>query len=171
MTENESIEKGHGKWSLHGVPHKGWSCIEVEDLGEPALVCEMCETQTIRYVHFMQHPAYEHILRAGCVCAGKMEGNLDKAQRREDNMKSRAGKRQRWLGRKWKKSVKGNEYIISEGYIETIFGKEGDWKACIKEKDSDRTIWSRRKYKTIHEIKLASFDYITKLIAEVQTHS
>lgn len=170
MTEQESIEKGHGKWSLRGVPHKGWVCVEVEDLGEPATVCEMCETQTIRYVHYMQHSAYEHILRVGCICAGKMEGNLAEAQRRDDTMKSRAGKRQRWLNRRWKISAKGNEYIIAEGYIVTIFRKDGDWKASIKEKDGDRTIWSRRKYQTISEIKLASFDYITKLLVEDRNH-
>jgi hypothetical protein len=40
-----------GKWSQAGVPHRGWSCVGVEDLGAPEATCEMCETQKIRYVH------------------------------------------------------------------------------------------------------------------------
>ena len=51
--------KNHGKWSEQGVPHKGWRCIDVEDLGEFDSVCEMCDTQEIRYVHYMQHSDYE----------------------------------------------------------------------------------------------------------------
>jgi hypothetical protein len=34
-----------GKWALPGVPHKGWTCASIDDLGEPSHVCEMCEVQ------------------------------------------------------------------------------------------------------------------------------
>ena len=47
-----------GKWSRVGVPHKGWTCVNVEDLGEPEAVCEMCEIQQIRYVHWMEHQTF-----------------------------------------------------------------------------------------------------------------
>lgn len=33
-----------GKWSEATVPHKGWSCVGVDDLEEPSQVCEMCES-------------------------------------------------------------------------------------------------------------------------------
>ena len=50
-----------GKWSQIGVPHRGWTCVSVDDLGAPDAVCEMCETQAIRYVHHME-PG--HFIRA-----------------------------------------------------------------------------------------------------------
>jgi hypothetical protein len=43
MSEQEWIARGFGKWSQRGVPHKGWTCIGVEDLGrEDRAICEMC---------------------------------------------------------------------------------------------------------------------------------
>jgi hypothetical protein len=39
-------------------------------------VCEMCESQTIRYVQHMEHPDYPDVLKVGCICAGHMEENL-----------------------------------------------------------------------------------------------
>ena len=45
-----------GKWSQPGVPHKGWSCDHVVDLGiYERAICEMCEKQEIRFVHSMSH--------------------------------------------------------------------------------------------------------------------
>jgi hypothetical protein len=63
----------HGKWSEAGVPKKGWSCVGVEDLGEPSQLCEMCESVTIRYVHYMEHDQTTESLAVGCVCAEYME--------------------------------------------------------------------------------------------------
>jgi len=48
MTETT---RATGKWSQAGVPHRGWTCVDIDDLGEPSATCEMCETQEIRYVH------------------------------------------------------------------------------------------------------------------------
>jgi hypothetical protein len=53
-----------GKWTQPGVPHRGWYCVYVEDLGEPDRYCDMCETQPIRYVHYMQHHDYPEELPA-----------------------------------------------------------------------------------------------------------
>lgn len=63
MTEHDDTpDFGHfGKWSMPGVPHKGWTCIDIEDLGAPDAVCEMCERQDIRYVHAMEHPDYPEL--------------------------------------------------------------------------------------------------------------
>ena len=71
-----------GKWCQLGFPHKGWTCTGIEDLGEAAATCEMCETQEIRYVHHMEHPDYSGSLACGCVCAGRMEENYEGARRR-----------------------------------------------------------------------------------------
>lgn len=64
----------HGKWSLPGVPHKGWSCVHFEDLGEPSQICGMCESAEVRFVHYMEHPEFSETLAVGCVCAEHMEG-------------------------------------------------------------------------------------------------
>jgi hypothetical protein len=40
-----------------GVPHKGWHCIDIEELNEQDHICEMCEARQVRFVHVMEHPA------------------------------------------------------------------------------------------------------------------
>jgi hypothetical protein len=44
-----------GLWSEPNVPHKGWTCLEVEDLRVAEGTCEMCTREAIRYVHHMQN--------------------------------------------------------------------------------------------------------------------
>ena len=39
-----------GKWSQPGVPHKGSSCVGIDDAGEPSHRCEMCEAHMCRFV-------------------------------------------------------------------------------------------------------------------------
>jgi len=155
-----------GKWSQSNVPHKGWECIDIEDLGEPSATCEMCEKQTIRYVHYMQHPDYQNIFKTGCICAGKMEENYAKARSRDDFMKSRSQKRKRWLDRKWLTSNKGNTYIKSDGFIIVMKCSGRVWNALIKNEDGNIKEWSKRKYESINSAKLAAFDCLTKILAE-----
>ena len=66
-----------GKWGQLEVPHTGWTCVSVDDLGAPDAVCEMCETQEIRYVHHMEHPDYRESLGVGCICAETMEDDYE----------------------------------------------------------------------------------------------
>jgi hypothetical protein len=166
MNEHDYFEKKHGKWSLLGVPHKGWTCVDIEDLGEPSAICEMCEKQSIRYVHYLKHPDYKDTLRVGCICAGHMEDNLLSARKRDDFMKSRNNKRKGWISSNWKTSSKGNEYIKSEKYIIVMKCRDTYWSALIQSEDKTFEIWSKRKYKTINEAKLAAFDYLTKILSE-----
>lgn len=85
-----------GKWSRTDVPHKGWVCVGVSDLGRGnSTTCEMCEKVSIRYVHHMQHAEHPDILDAGCVCAGHMEGNYAAAKGRERAMQKEAAARLR----------------------------------------------------------------------------
>jgi len=164
--EENFIEKNYGKWSLPDIPHKGWTCVDIEDLGEPCAICEMCERQTIRYVHYMEHRDYKGALKVGCICAGYMEGNLQTAKKRDDFMRSRSGKRKKWLSRDWKISSKGNEYIKTDGYIIVMKDNNSFWSAFIQSEDKKFSIWSKRKYKSKNEAKLAAFDYLTKILAE-----
>lgn len=162
--EERLVSAGHGKWSIQGVPHKGWSCVDIQDLGEPLQTCQMCEKTAIRYVHYMRNSAYDEVLEVGCVCAGHMEGNLHAARTRESGMKSRASKRARWLTRRWRRSKKGNPWIKADGYRVTIYPKGSGWGATVsKDIPNAIPIHSRLTYRTEAEVKLAAFDHITRL--------
>lgn len=70
------------------VTHTGWICEDITDLGGPYVVCQMCVYQIIRYVHHMYHPEYGRI-DAGCICAGKMEGNIEEARKESRKPKTK----------------------------------------------------------------------------------
>jgi hypothetical protein len=164
-SEKQQIASGRGKWSQPGVPHRGWSCVDIEDLGEPQMICEMCESQTIRYVHHMEHPHFAGVLGVGCVCAGHLEGDLTAAQKREASMQSRAGKRKRWISRRWRISAKGNPWIRSDGYRVTVYRRAEGWAATVSTEDNSMVQHSRRNYQTQEHAKLAAFDQITRLLS------
>ncbi len=159
-----------GKWSDAGVPHKGWTCVDFEDLEDLSGICGMCENQEIRYVHYMQHPRYSGLIGAGCDCAAKMSDDYDTAleagKSRERSAKSRAKRRGAWLTRNWKTSAKGNSYLKADGFVITIFQKDGKWSAVIQDNVSEKKRFSQRTFKTEDEAKLAAFDGMTKLKAE-----
>ncbi len=149
----------YGKWSQQGVPHKGWSCVHVEDLEPSTAICEMCERQEIRYVHYMQHPDFSGELGVGCVCAGRMEDNYRAPQKREGNLQNVARRRKNWLSRQWRISNKGNHFLNTDGLNIVIFQKrDSSWGGRIEGARNGRTIFSRRHYKTREQAKLAAFD-------------
>jgi hypothetical protein len=149
----------HGKWSQAGVPQKGWSCVGVEDLGAPDAVCEMCETQQIRYVHSMQHPDYPTGLEVGCVCAEKMEDDYLRPRIREKALRSAASRKKRWLSRTWKVSARGSSYINTDGFNVAVYSVgKGLWGGRIEERATGRSVASRRRYATEDAAKLAAFD-------------
>lgn len=163
LTEEELVAHRRGKWSVSGVPHRGWTCVDIEDLGEPQIDCKMCESQTIRYVHHMEHPDYPNVLEVGCVCAGHMEGDVAASRAREASMKSRAAKRKRWTSRAWKVSAKGNPHITSDGFRITVYPRGGGWACTLAALDNSTVLHSRRNYKSQGEAKLAAFDRITRI--------
>lgn len=149
----------YGKWSQVGVPKKGWSCIGVEDLGAPNAICEMCEVQEIRYVHTMTHPDYAEELNVGCVCAEKMEDDYVRPRLREKALRSAAGRKKRWLSRKWRTSARGNAYLNTGGFNITIYpNRDGGWGGRIEERDTGRSVASKKRYPTEDAAKLATFD-------------
>jgi hypothetical protein len=166
-SEDEAIAKSLGKWSQAGFPHRGWTCVEVEDNGQAGPICEMCESRRIRYIHHMSHPDVATSLACGCVCAGYMEGDLAAARRRDALMTSRAGKRSRWLTRKWKESAKGNDWIKADGFAVTIYrDKRGYSKAAVVSDERDFKHFTRQSYRDPSDAKLAAFDLITRVLAE-----
>jgi len=120
-------------WKRDDVPHEGWTCVGIEDLGAPAGICEMCGYQIIRYAHHMEHPQYRSLI-AGCVCAGRMEGDIEAAKRREADYKNRESRRENFFKKKWKRSKKGNEYLKTDGHVIVLYQLEkagNKWKYSI----------------------------------------
>lgn len=148
-----------GKWSQSGVPHKGWTCVDVEDLGTVDAVCEMCETREIRYVHHMEHMEYSGSLGVGCVCAEKLEDDYSRPRMREQALKNATRRRQHWLSRKWKTSAKGNPYLNTDGMNIVVFNRRPRvWSARIRDRSTGQEMVSRREYRTEDAAKLAAFD-------------
>lgn len=113
------------------VPKTGWVCIGVSDLGVPAAVCQLCGKQIIRYVHHMTNPNYKQ-LNCGCVCAGKLEGNIQDARRREADFKNRnkrTNKQQKVAG--WKISRNGNPYRKVNNHVLVLFKRKDKWMYSV----------------------------------------
>ena len=113
-------EKSENLWKREDVPKTGWFCTNVADLGAPTGICEMCGYQIIRYVHCMEHRRYRTLF-VGCVCAGKMEGNIAGAKKREADFKNRQTRRAKFLKRPWKQSKKGNEYLKIDEHVIVLY--------------------------------------------------
>jgi len=151
-----------GKWSRAGVPHRGWSCVGIEDLEEPAQTCEMCESVEIRYVHFMEHPDYAETLGVGCICAEHMEEDYVTPRLREKKLRSRAQRRKSWAKREWKVSYKGNPYLNTEGFNLTVFSlsdRRGRyWGLQVTHRETSQSQRGRRRYPTEDAAKKAALD-------------
>jgi len=122
-------------WKRDDVPHEGWVCEAIYDLGEPVGICRMCGHQIIRYVHVMRHPAYPRRIGAGCVCAGRMEGDAERARQRENAFKNRQSRLETFLRLPLKRSKNGNEYVKYKNEIITILRdkyKEGYYKSVFR---------------------------------------
>jgi hypothetical protein len=154
------------------VPHRGWSCIDIYDDGEDGeelhRVCEMCETQLIRYVHVMQHPDWEGKLEVGCVCAGHMEEDYEGARKRETAFKSRRKGRAHWLERRWRRSAAGNPYINANGFNVVVFRRGSGWTARIIHRATDLGWMLKKDYETAEEAALAAYDAMPEMKAAVR---
>jgi hypothetical protein len=150
---------GTGKWRVPGVPHRGWECVEIEDLEEPCHLCQMCEVQIVRYVHTMFHPDYATTLEVGCICAGHMEQNIVGAREREASFKRRLSRRASWLRRRWRISHNGNEFInTQDGFNVVVFHSGESWSARFLYKPTGFVRFSQRPYGSADAAKLAAFD-------------
>ncbi|MBP1588535.1 MAG: UvrD-helicase domain-containing protein [Clostridia bacterium] len=120
----KQLEESDNLWKRDDVPHTGWVCTGISDLGEPAAVCQMCGYQIIRYVHHMQHPDFRP-LNVGCHCAGKMEGDPEAAQKREQDFKNRQQRLDNFMNRKWKQSRNGNDYLKIKDHLIVLYKVSG----------------------------------------------
>lgn len=135
---NQNLANAENLWKRDDIPKDGWKCVCVTDLGAPVGVCQMCGHQIIRYVHHMINVKYGGALDVGCVCAGKMEGDIEGAKRREQAFKSKEMRRASFKNKKWKNSQNGNPYLKIKNHIIVLYKRnDGDgWKYSIDNKFS-----------------------------------
>lgn len=126
------LAEAQNLWKRDDVPHSGWRCVGITDLGAPCGVCEMCGYQIIRYVHHMVHDAYRP-LNVGCVCAGKMEGDVAAARKRERDFKSKQTRHANFRKKPWKTSRNGNSYLKIKEHVFVLYKNKfnGKWKYSV----------------------------------------
>ena len=152
------LNEAENQWKRDDVPHSGWICTGVSDLGAPVGICEMCGHQIIRYAHHMIHPQYRPIV-AGCYCAGKMEGNMDAARERERNLKNQLARKESFIRRQWKRSKNGNEYLRIRGHVLVLYKLKngGGWKYAID------SAFANELFNTRENAIMAAFQAFDKL--------
>lgn len=145
-------------WKRDDVPKTGWVCTGVTDLGEPVGVCEMCGHQIIRYVHHMYHPNFGS-LGVGCICAGKMEGNIEQAKKREQDFKSKESRKENFKNRQWKISKNSNSYLKIKDHLVVLYHnkKYDTWKYSLD------NVFCPEIYPTREEAMDAAFEALEKL--------
>jgi hypothetical protein len=154
-----------GKWSQEGVPHKGWQCCDIYDLEDDHMICEMCETVEIRYVHVMSHEQYEGPLKVGCICAGNMEGSLSRAKKREQRLNNESTRRLKWVLRKWRTSARGNSFINVKGTNVVVYRQAGGWGGRLE--NETHVAYLPRSFETEQEAKRATFDLFARRFARL----
>ena len=101
----------------------------------------------------MEHPSYRRI-NAGCICAGKMEGDVEGAVRREAEYKNFQKRRQNFINRKWKVSRNSNSYIKVKDRLVVLYYNEryNDWKYSLD------GVFCSESYKCREDAMGAAFD-------------
>jgi len=154
-------------WKQQGIPHKGWTLIDVIDVREDGTEewetdyesCMMCGNEKIRFVHVVTHKEVNEEFRVGCVCAEKMTNDYFNPKEREKELRSRATRRVTWANKKWKVSKKGNPYLKKDEHILTVFKDKvsGKYKCKIDERFGTVT------YDSLHLAKVGLFNKVEEM--------
>ena len=154
------------RWTLTGVPHKGWTLIGYEDVKEEDPdaeyeSCEMCGNE-IRYVHILEHPDYVGTMRVGCNCAEKMTEDYTTQRIHENEMQKRASRRVNFMRQVWHKNGNGNLIIKYKGVRITAIERNGNYGFVIY----NNWIWNYRgkSIRSFDTLKTAVFDALDKLV-------
>ena len=125
------------EWNKSGIPHKGWQCIDVIDLGEDKEKmeeidyeqCEMCNNEKIRYVHIMKHPEYKILLHVGCVCAEKMSEDYENPRKQENALKNKLKRKYNFNKVEWRFNPIKKSYSkkYKGEYITILQSKYDNW--------------------------------------------
>jgi hypothetical protein len=163
-------------WDQKDVPHKGWICIEMIDLGEDLEdldaesrqdyyeQCQMCSREGIRYVHVMEHENYSQNLRVGSKCAENMADDYINPKSREKELRNKHNRRRNFLSKEWSHRSNGNHTIKYKGYHFTIvtskFNKHEYGVYFLKQKN---WIYKGKKISTMHTARLVAFDLMDNI--------
>lgn len=122
----------NGKWRDPSVPKSGWTCVRVEDLGDLAEVCQMCEVEPIRFAHLLRHPTHAQLL-TGCICAGQLTGDPTLARAMNVAARNRARRRATWIARPWRTSHRNPNNAVRKvkGTTITVFPQRGGFSYSI----------------------------------------
>ena len=130
------------RWSKEGIPHKGWECIDVIDLGEgvfegeaiPYESCEMCDQEKIRYIHILKHPNYCGEIHVGCDCASKMTDDYVSPPQRENDLRNRANRRRNFMKQSWRVKPETGNYVLryKGDYITIVKNQYGGFGVVFK---------------------------------------
>ncbi|MFF2532506.1 hypothetical protein ACFVS2_26925 [Brevibacillus sp. NPDC058079] len=166
-------------WDQKGIPHKGWTCIGMIDLGEDLdgvdaesrrdyyETCQMCKHEGIRYVHIMQHPNYDLDLRVGQQCAENMEEDYTNPKKRETSLKNKHNRRVNFMRKEWTRNKKGNFTLKYKGQHMTIMPSKfaGGGFGIIFNNES---MWNIKgeKIKTFENAKAIAFTLLDNYLME-----
>lgn len=146
------------------VPREDWRCMEVADIREKhgapdAMPCEMCGTESIRFVHVMEHDNYDEALGVCVSCAEGMTGDSVNPRRVEEKIRKKSLARDHWLDGNWYLSVRDNWITSVDGVNMGVFlvkFQQGKWACRIENK------FFPGMYPSMEEAKHALFDEVWK---------
>jgi hypothetical protein len=128
---------GTGRWCEPGVPHSGWECVVVEELGDLA-TCDMCQSAQIRYGHHMQHADFDLTL---VCCRGCAEQMCELYDGREAEREARADAAREKSLRMivWRASSSGTSVYCRtrDDFIAIVFWNS-DYGCCVKDTKGGR---------------------------------
>jgi hypothetical protein len=149
-------------WKQQGIPHKGWTLVDVVDVRENGQseedteyeTCMMCGNEKIRYVHIVEHVELGNEFRVGCTCAEKMTNDYLNPERRERELRNRANRRINWTKKDWKRSKNGNHFLNIEEHHLLIYRVKNTNKYKVK---IDET-FGKKTFDTLEKAKIAAFN-------------
>lgn len=149
-------------WKQHGIPHKGWTLVDVIDVREDGQsawetdyeTCMMCGNEKIRYVHILEHPEVDEEFRVGCTCSEKMTNDYINPERRERELRNRASRRVNWTKKDWKISKSGNFFLKVDRQHLLIYKDKKTDKYKVKIGET----FGKKTFNTLAEAKIAAFN-------------
>jgi hypothetical protein len=151
-------------WRQEGVPHKGWSLVDVIDIREegqsewdtPYETCMMCGNEKIRYVHVVYNREIREEFRVGCVCAERMTNDYVNPRQREKKLRNKTNRRNNWVKKNWRITRNGNFSLSFEGHPLLIFQDRKTLKYKVKIGET----WGHKLFDTLEQAKIATFNGI-----------
>lgn len=156
-------------WKEKDIPHKGWYCHDVIDLGYGNYSsCEMCGNERIRFVHTMKHPYRidNPVLEVGCVCAEKMTDDYVKPKEREKALRNKSKRKETWMKKSWPMSRKGNYYLNHNGDIIIIFETRERLFGILVNKH-----FSSKRFTSYLDAKEEAFEFYNQIKEKENVHT